>query len=137
MKKLLLSLTTVVLASTALADIQDPPMNDQGPTRKLGRAISNIAFGITELPTSIANMNDREGNAAAASYGVVRGVARSIVRIGSGVYEFVTFPFPTTRGSFRPVLKSNIPWIHGGYEEFPPELGWNARKRYNSVRYGF
>ncbi len=137
MKKLLLSLTTVVLASTALADIQDPPMNDQGPTRKLGRGISNVVFGITELPQSIANMNDREGNAAAASYGVVRGIGRTFARIRSGVYEIVTFPFPTTRGSFRPALKSNIPWIHGGYEEFPPELGWNARKRYNSVRYGF
>lgn len=137
MKKLLLSLTAVTLASTALADIQDPPMNEQGPTRKLGRAISNILFGVTELPQSFTQMNDREGNAAAWSYGVVRGVGRTAARIGSGVYEFVTFPFPTNRGSYRPVLKSNIPWIHGGYEEFPPELGWNTRKRYNSIKYGF
>jgi putative exosortase-associated protein (TIGR04073 family) len=137
MKKLLLSLTALTLASTAFADIQDPPMNDQGPTRKLSRGISNVLFGITELPQCINQINDREGNAAAASYGVVRGVTRTAVRIGAGVYEIVTFPFPTNRSSYRPALKSNIPWIHGGYEEFPPELGWNTRKRYNSIKYGF
>lgn len=137
MKKLLLSLTAITLATTAFADIQDPPMNEQGPTRKLGRAISNMAFGITELPVTLCQINDREGNSAAAGYGLVRGVGRSIARIGAGVWEFVTFPFPTNKGSYRPALKSNIPWIHGGYEEFPPELGWNARKRYNSIKYGF
>jgi putative exosortase-associated protein (TIGR04073 family) len=137
MKKLLLSLTAAALASTAMADIQDPPMNDQGPTRKLGRAIGNMVFGITEFPVTLCQINDREGNSAAGSYGVVRGVGRVFARFGAGVYEFVTFPFPTTRGSYRPVLKSNIPWIHGGYEEFPPELGWNSRKRYNSIKYGF
>jgi hypothetical protein len=82
-------------------------------------------------------MNDREGNSAAWGYGVLRGVTRSAVRIGSGVWEVATFPLPTHRGSYRPVLRSNIPWIHGGYEEFPPELGWNTRKRYNSIKYGF
>src|SRR5262245_13007904 len=131
MKKLLLSLSAVALASTAMADIQDPALNDQGPSRKLGRGISNIAFGVTELPMCIFQINDREGNAAAWSYGVVRGVGRTFARIGAGVYEFVTFPIPSVKGSYRPVLKSNIPWINGGYEEFPPELGWNVRKRYN------
>lgn len=137
MKKLLLSLTTLALAGTALADIQDPPMNDQGPTRKLSRGAANIAFGWLEVPQTLAQINDREGNVAAFSYGLVRGVGRTLGRVFSGIYEVATFPFPTHRGSFRPVLKSNIPWIHGGYEEFPPELGWNTRKRYNSVHYGF
>jgi len=137
MKKLLLSLTTLALAGTALADIQDPPMNDQGPTRKLGRGLSNIAFGFMEVPQCIAQINDREGNSAWISYGIVRGVGRMFARIGAGIYEVATFPVPSHRGSFQPVLKSNIPWIHGGYEEFPPELGWNTRKRYNSVHFGF
>lgn len=137
MKKLLLSLTTLALAGTALADIQDPPMNDQGPTRKLARGAANIAFGWLEIPQCVAQINDREGNSAAFSYGLARGVGRFFARLGSGIYEVATFPFPTHRGSFQPVLKSNIPWIHGGYEEFPPELGWNTRKRYNSTAYGF
>lgn len=137
MNKLLLSLTTLALASTALADIQDPPINDQGPTRKLARGAANICFGSFEIPQTLALMNNREGNTVAISYGLIKGVGRTVVRVFSGIYEVATFPFPTTRGSFRPVLKSKIPWIHGGYEEFPPELGWNSRKRYNSMKSGF
>lgn len=137
MKTLLsLALATVVTA-TALADIQDPPMNDQGPTRKLGRGIANIAFGVTEIPTAMCEMNEREGNSALWSYGAVRGVGRFFARLGYGIYEVTTFPFPTTRSSYRPPYKSNIPWIHGGYEEFPPELGFHTRYRYVRAYYTY
>ena len=46
------SLTTLVgfvLAMSAIADIQDPPANDYGPTRKLGRGFSNLLFASAEL----------------------------------------------------------------------------------------
>ena len=130
MKTLLSLFALSILSASALADIQDPPMNDQGPTRKLGRGLSNLMFGITEIPHTIAQINDREGNAAAASYGVVKGFGRFFQRFHYGVYELFTFPFPTVKGSYRPPYKSNIPWIHGGYEEFPPELGFNTKFRY-------
>lgn len=129
--KILLSLLIVSLLPTAaFADIQDPPMNDFGPTRKLGRGISNIAFGATEIFHNPGEINEREGNAAAASYGVVKGVGRMFVRLHFGFYELFTFPFPTTRSSYRPPYRSNIPWIHGGYEEFPPELGFETKWNY-------
>ena len=137
MKKLLLSLALVALGSPAFADIQDPPMNDQGPTSKLGRSLNNILFGFLEVPDTMMKINAREGNAAAVTTGFVKGTGRSIVRLGAGVYEFFTFPFPTNRGSFRQPMKSNIPWIHSGYTEYVPELGWESRKNYNSVRSGF
>jgi len=136
--KILLSLALASLVTaTALADIQDPPMNDQGPTRKLGRGIANIAFGVTEIPSAMCEMNEREGNAALWSYGTVRGVGRFFARLGYGVYEVVTFPFPTTWSSYRPPYKSNVPWIHGGYEEFPPELGFQTRYRYVRAYYTY
>jgi putative exosortase-associated protein (TIGR04073 family) len=137
MKKLLLALVTVTLAGSAFADIQDPPMNDQGPTSKLGRGLSNILFGIGELPDTMIKINERQGNAAAFSTGIVKGTGRSIVRIGAGIYDFLTFPFPTHRGSFRQPMKSNIPWIHGGYTEYVPEMGWESRKNYSSTPSGF
>ena len=130
MKTLLSLFTLTLLSAGAFADIQDPPMNDQGPTRKLGRALSNITFGITEIPHTVSQINDREGNAAAASYGVIKGFGRFFTRFGVGFYELFTFPFPTENGSYRAPYKSNIPWIHGGYEEFPPELGFNTKFRY-------
>ena len=136
--KILLSLALgSLVTATALADIHDPPMNDQGPTRKLGRGIANIAFGVTEIPTVMSEMNEREGNSALWSYGAVRGIGRFFARLGYGIYEVTTFPFPTTRSSYRPPYKSNIPWIHGGYEEFPPELGFHTRYRYVRAYYTY
>ncbi len=118
------------LALTCRADIQDPPSNDYGPTRKLGRALSNIAFGISELPVTIGEINSREGNSAAASYGVVRGVGRSALRIQAGLFELLTWPIPVVRGTYMPVLESDTHWIHSGYKEFPPELGNQSKYPY-------
>jgi putative exosortase-associated protein (TIGR04073 family) len=131
MKSLFSLLLVSLLAATAYADIQDPPMNDYGPTRKLGRGLSNILFGATELFQNPAEINEREGNQAAWSYGPVKGVGRFIVRMHFGFYELLTFPFPTTRSSYRTPYRSNLPWIHGGYEEFPPELGFETRWNYS------
>ena len=130
MKRLLLSAIVVLFSASAFADIQDPPMNDFGPTRKLGRAFGNILFAVTELVQNPTVINDREGNAAGWSYGPVRGIGRFFFRTGAGIYELFTFPFATYKASYRPPYKSNIPWIHGGYEEFPPELGFESRYRY-------
>jgi putative exosortase-associated protein (TIGR04073 family) len=130
MKKALISSLVALFAIGAYADIQSPPMADQGPTRKLGRGIANIAYGWVELEQTPALMNTAEGNSAAFSYGIVKGIGRTLARFGSGVYDVVTFPFPTYKGSYRTVLPGKIPWIHGGYEEFPPELGWDSRLIY-------
>src|SRR5947209_5807477 len=120
--QLLACLIALGFAATASADIQDPPGNDYGPTRKLGRGIGNFLFASTELPHSICEMNKSEGNSGAASYGVVRGLARSTARHFTGLAEIFTFAAPTHHNSFRPILPNDIPWIHGGYSEFPPEL---------------
>jgi putative exosortase-associated protein (TIGR04073 family) len=117
-------------ALSCLADIQDPPANDYGPTRKLGRGLSNLVFGIAELPTTIAKINEREGNSAAAGYGVVRGLGRSGMRMGSGLFELLGFPFPTNHRTYYPLLRSDIPYIHAGYQEFPPELGNESKYPY-------
>jgi putative exosortase-associated protein (TIGR04073 family) len=120
----------IAIATTALADIQDPPGNDYGPTRKLGRGVGNFLFASTELPNSICNVNRTEGNSAAASYGVMRGLGRSTARHFTGLYEIFTFAAPTHHNSYRPVLPNDIPWIHGGYSEFPPELGFESKHVY-------
>jgi putative exosortase-associated protein (TIGR04073 family) len=128
--KFLLPLFLFALGATcAYADIQDPPMNDQGPTRKLGRGLSNVLFHGTELPYTIAMINDREGNSA-ATYGVVKGIGRSVYRLHKGIFDVLTFPFPIYKGSYRQPYKRDVPWIHGGYDEFPPELGFESKYRY-------
>jgi putative exosortase-associated protein (TIGR04073 family) len=130
MKTPLAAALLVAFAIPSPADIQDPPSNDYGPTRKLGRGISNVVFGIAELPVSIARVNSREGNSAAASYGVARGVGRSYMRFHTGLAEIFSFPFPVNRGTYYPFLPSRVPYIHAGYEEFPPELGNESKYPY-------
>ena len=135
MKTFLCLAVVSLLSASAFADIQDPPMNDYGPTRKLGRGLGNLLFGATELIQNPVLINDQEGNAASWSYGPVKGIGRFFFRTGVGIYEIVTFPFATYKSSYRPPYKSNIPWIHGGYEEFPPELGFESRYRYVRTSY--
>lgn len=127
---LLVALLAATFAGYALADIQDPPGNDYGPTRKLGRGISNFLFASTELPDTVCKISKAEGNTAAGGYGVVRGLGRSTARHFTGLCEIFTFAAPTNAGSFRPILRSDVPWIHGGYAEFPPELGNESKYQY-------
>ena len=130
MKALLTCTALVLLSALAQADIQQPPSSEWGPTHKLGRGIGNIAFGITELPTSMMSVNYFDGNSAAFSYGIVRGLGRTFARIGYGLYDTFLFPFPTYKGTYAPPYKSNVQWIWSGYSEFPPELLFETRYPY-------
>jgi putative exosortase-associated protein (TIGR04073 family) len=128
--KILVFLAGLALASSALADIHDPPSNDYGPTRKLGRGLSNFFLAPAEIVVTVATVNTNEGNSAAAGYGVVRGVGRSATRHIAGLLEILLWPVPAYRQSYYPLLPSDIPWIHAGYAEFPPELGNETKYPY-------
>ena len=129
--KTLLSLAAVAgLASGAFADIQDPPSNDYGPTRKLGRGFSNFIIAPAEIFVTVTTINTYDGKSAANGYGVVRGVGRSAVRHVAGLLEILSFPFPAWRESYYPMLPPDIPYIHAGYSEFPPELGNESKYPY-------
>jgi putative exosortase-associated protein (TIGR04073 family) len=64
------------------------------PTRKLGRGLSNFFLGPAEVFVTVTTVNTYDGNAAAAGYGVVRGVGRSATRHIAGFLEIVLWPFP-------------------------------------------
>jgi putative exosortase-associated protein (TIGR04073 family) len=129
-KRLFLPLVGIALTASTYADIQDPPGNDYGPTRKLGRGFSNFLFASTELPDTVCKISKTEGNVAAASYGVVRGLGRSTRRHATGLLEILTFPLAIWHDSYRPVLPNAVPWIHAGYAEFPAELGNESKYPY-------
>ena len=137
MKKFLPLLFLFVLTGAAFADIHEPPMADQGPINKLGRGLSNVLFGVAEIPYSVCVVNDTQGNSAAASYGVMRGVQRTVYRFGKGLYDIATSPFPTYRGSYRQPYPTNMVWSRAGYSEFPPELGFETRYPYSRSYVGY
>src|SRR5437016_4912904 len=126
-KQVLVALVGFAVVASAIADIQDPPGNDYGPTRKLGRGMGNFLFASSELPVTVCKINKEEGNSAAASYGIVRGLGRSTTRHAVGLLEILTFPLPIWQDRYRPILPSDIPYIHAGYSEFPPELGFESK----------
>jgi putative exosortase-associated protein (TIGR04073 family) len=132
-KKLPLILIAVLLSGTCpvvVADIQAPPQSDQGPTRKLGRGLGNLLYGSSEIIDSMSDVNYAEGNSAAFSYGLVRGLGRTFARLGYGLFETVTFPFPTQHGTYQPPYHNNIQWLNSGYSEFPPEIGFETKYDY-------
>lgn len=131
-KILPLALASVLFAGSLSlrADIQAPAQSDQGPTRKLGRGLGNILYGSTEIYESASDVNYSEGNSAAFSYGLVRGVGRTLARLGYGAFEVLTFPFPTNHGTYRPPYQNNIQWLNSGYSEFPPEVGFETKYDY-------
>jgi putative exosortase-associated protein (TIGR04073 family) len=130
MKTLLVTALVGAFAAACCADIQDPPANDYGPTRKLGRGVSNFVFAWSELPVTMARVNEHEGNSAAAGYGVARGLGRSFVRFGVGFYEMLLAPFPVYHAGYAPILRNDVHYIHAGYAEFPPELGNESKYPY-------
>jgi putative exosortase-associated protein (TIGR04073 family) len=130
MKKLVVISLLLGLVGSSLGDIQDPPSNDYGPTRKLGRGLSNFFIAPAEVFVTVTTINTYDGNAAAAGYGVVRGVGRSATRHVAGLLEILTFPFPAWRESYYPMLPPDIPYIHAGYSEFPLELGNESKYPY-------
>ena len=133
MKKLLVIATTfAALASVAVADIQAPPGSTYTSTRKLGRAFSNILYGVIEIPEQIVRKNDQYGRKAGSTYGAVDGTSRALRRPGYGFYELFTFTCPTYRGTFKPPYErcgedNRIEMnVHDGLSEFPPELGFET-----------
>ena len=129
MKKIALILSFVFMTSTisSYADIQSPPGGRDNRTRKLSRGLSNIVYGITELPGTWRKNNMREGSTVAAGHGIVKGAKRTVVRMGFGLYEVVTFPFATYKDGFKSPFPKKEKWdVNHGYSDYPRELGFQS-----------
>ena len=75
-----------------------------GPENKLGRGLMNVTefARLGELRRSIEQTALWDGSEHAYTTGIIRGVNRSLVRTGVGVYEIVTFPIPSYEPVFAP-----------------------------------
>lgn len=135
MKKLSLVLVTLAIAGYSVigavnADIQDPPGGQYNPVRKLSRAVSNLVYGLTEVPNQWSRVRLADGGMAAATHGTVNGAVRTVRRFGYGIYELFTFPFPAFKGGYRVPYTSNYINPISGLNEFPPELGFMSDAEY-------
>ena len=64
------------------------------PVMKLGRGIANVAFSPLELPMKWNEVGNEMGGIAGLTWGTLKGVCYVLARIGVGVTDIVTFPFP-------------------------------------------
>ena len=132
MRKLILIVSVLALSGSAYADIQAPPGAQYNSSRKLGRALANIFYGITEIPEQFFRRGSAGGRKVGGSYGIVDGSQRALQRMGYGFYELITFHSPTHKGTFKPPYqKCGTDWRvemnpSDGLTEFPPELGYES-----------
>jgi putative exosortase-associated protein (TIGR04073 family) len=121
--------------SLAYGDIQSPPAGQWNWSRKLSRSLANLVYGGTEYNTTWKKVDEADGNNAAAAAFVVDGTKRTVVRLGYGLYELVTFPFPSYKGGYRPpygaLHKHENMDVWHGYQEFPPVVGFISQGHYN------
>lgn len=75
-----------------------------GPLRKLGRGVANMATGVLELPSHIVSVTEEDGYVAGVTYGIVKGLAMSLLRTVVGVYETLTFAVPLPF-HYEPILE--------------------------------
>lgn len=137
MKRTLAALLTLALVAApvvAFADIHVPPGAQNDRTRKLSRGLSNILFGVTEIPSTFTRVNRYDGSTEAFSYGVIEGVRRTVVRMGFGVYEVVTFPAATYKDGYRQPYRDIRLDPFKGYSEFPPVIGVESHSQSNRTQ---
>ncbi|MBQ9338190.1 MAG: exosortase system-associated protein, TIGR04073 family [Lentisphaeria bacterium] len=129
-KMLLVAMLFVAVGSVELSaqETATPTIVDQ-IVRKLGRGISNVAFGGLEFPLHWYQVNFEEGGLAASTYGILRGVVGVIVREVVGVVEIVTFPVPLPGCSDVP---DSPAWGYGPILQ-PEWIVTPAQNKYNFI----
>lgn len=99
-------------STTALSQSYDPDQELPVPSlfekriEKLGRGISNVLFGWTEIPfTWDRKMKQGKSFTYLFSTAPLMGGIRAFMRTGVGVYEIFTFPMDTNRSNYEPILE--------------------------------
>ena len=108
-KSFLVAACVVVAAfgfvSSVRADDAEPVI--MRPVQKLGRGISNVAFGVFEIPMKWSEVTNEQGGLAGITYGSLKGVCYTIARVVVGVVDVATFLVP-------------LP----GCPNYPEDAGW-------------
>ncbi len=99
MRKILIVLVTVI----AIAAF-DPAAYANGPIKKLGRGIANVATSPLELIKGMGDAKEEKGIFAAMTWGVVQGTVNIVKRATVGVYEVATFPVPLPK-DYAPIIE--------------------------------
>lgn len=96
----------------AMAQSYDPQQDIPKPTvwekrlNKLGRGLSNVLFGWTEIPlTWHRKIEYGRPLTEIVATGSVIGFSRFLIRTGTGVYEMVTFPVSSEERKYEAIIE--------------------------------
>jgi putative exosortase-associated protein (TIGR04073 family) len=93
--------------------------NDCAPFLKLGRGLSNIAFGWMEIPITMKHGYEHQDQGAGFFGGLVLGAAKGLGRTAIGFYEALTFWLPQPE-YYQPILPT-LEYFQRGHEPLPLE----------------
>ncbi len=77
---------------------------NDGPVRKLGRGLANLATGSAELPLAMEQTAREEGELAGATLGTLKGIGKAVGRTLAGGFETLTFLFPNPDIGYTPMV---------------------------------
>ncbi len=80
------------------------PCFAQDAFTKLGRGVANTLTGWVELPKNVYDTSVEDNAFAGMTLGLAKGAGMTLVRMGSGIFELVTFPFPLPE-EYKPILE--------------------------------
>ena len=92
-----LQVVILLLATTSVCFAQDA-------FSKLGRGVANTLTGWVELPKNVYDTSVEENAFAGMTLGLAKGAGMTLVRMGAGIFEVATFPFPVPE-EYKPVLE--------------------------------
>lgn len=98
------------------------------PGDKLVRGLANVFTGFIEIPRNIFNTTQERNLLEGWTVGLAKGVGYTGLRMLSGAYETVTFPFPVPR-NYEPVIRPEYVWEASG----PSYIGSSERRSARQV----
>jgi putative exosortase-associated protein (TIGR04073 family) len=106
MKKLALFLAVACVFLSAYAEASLPEkMNSTKALEKFGRGVANITTGpgeiVMQVPPAMEQSPDYVTGFVVA---LGRGIGYSLLRVGAGIYDVVTCPFPG-KTDYKPIMK--------------------------------
>lgn len=101
-KSLIIMLAVFVFLGTATI------LYAKTPSEKLSRGIANLPGGLLEIPKNIDLEWKASNNAVVGIFaGIVKGAVMGVARMGSGLWDILTFPAAVPKG-YEPLMKPDL-----------------------------
>ena len=84
-------------------------MAEGDPIHKMGRGLVNVVTSWIEIPKQLHLGSQEDNPVTGITLGIGRGVGLTILRIGVGAYEALTFPLAYPRGYVSPYEQMSLP----------------------------